>query len=244
MLNSVRILNFDNSVTRQKNLIDRFNPSIIDLTDLGPKCRLYSDEKTAELVSSKLDYNSRSAITFLGSGDFHHITSLLASNFSEDVSLISFDHHPDWDTLPPRMGCGSWVTRVLRHNNFKKVILMGVSSDDISPSLSQTGNINSLKDNRTEIYPYHHKPTKVFLKRVHKNISINIRRDLFYDEIRWQEIKGKNIAEFFLQVLLVIRERGVKNISRLRCVSRATFRVEHIPDDCRIVAIMAGHGAV
>lgn len=201
MLNSIRILNLDDSVIRQKKLIERFKPSVIDLTDLGPAARLYTDENTAKAIRDRLEYNSRRAITFIGSGDFHHITSLLLDNFSEDITVISFDHHPDWDILPPRIGCGSWVTRVLAQANIKKVVLLGVSSGDISPSLFQTGNYDSLEDDRVEIYPYQHKPTKVFLRHIPKNISVSVRRELFCDEIRWQELKTKNIAEFFLHIL-------------------------------------------
>lgn len=201
MLTSVRVLNFDNSVVRQNKLIERFKPSVIDLTDLGPRCRLYSNEKTAKEVSARIDPGSGDSIAFLGSGDFHHITSLLLDKLNEDISVISFDDHPDWDILPPKIGCGSWVTRVLSRDNVKKAILVGASSGDISPSFYRMGNYDSLKDDRLEIYPYQHKPTKVFFKRIPANISAYVKRGLFYDEIHWQELKTKNIAEFFLHVL-------------------------------------------
>ncbi|MCX5665714.1 MAG: hypothetical protein NT036_01500 [Candidatus Omnitrophica bacterium] len=194
-------MNFDDSVVRQNKLIERFKPSITDLTDLGPRCRLYSNEKTAREVSARIDPTNKDSITFLGSGDFHHITSLLLDNFSEDISVISFDDHPDWDILPPKICCGSWVTHVLGKENVKKVILMGASSGDISPTLFRMGNYDSLKDDRLEIYPYQHRPTKVFFKNIPKNISAAVKKGFFYDEIHWQELKTKNIAEFFLHIL-------------------------------------------
>ena len=63
MLTAVRVLNFDNSVVRQNKLIERFKPSIIDLTDLGPRCRLYSNENTAKEISARTDPGSEGAIT-------------------------------------------------------------------------------------------------------------------------------------------------------------------------------------
>jgi len=78
---------------------------------------------------------------------------------------------------------------------------MGASSGDISPTLFRMGNYESLKDDRLEIYPYQHKPTKVFFKKIPGNISAGVKRGLFYDEIHWQELKTKNIAEFFLHIL-------------------------------------------
>jgi arginase family enzyme len=201
MLTSVRVLNFDNSVVRQNKLIDRFKPSITDLTDIGPRCRLYSNEKTAREVSARIDHGSGNSITFLGSGDFHHITGLLLDKIGEDVSVISFDDHPDWDILPPKIGCGSWVTGVLKKDNIKKVILMGASSGDISPTLFRMGNYDSLRGDRLEIYPYQHKPTRVFFKNIPKNISADVKSGLLYDEISWRELKASNIAEFFLHIL-------------------------------------------
>ena len=209
MFTSVRVLNFDNSIVRQNKLIERFKPSIVDLTDLGPRCRLYSNEKTAKEISARIDPISGNSITFLGSGDFHHVTSLLLDAFNEEISVISFDDHPDWDILPPRIGCGSWVTRVLRRDNIKKVILVGASSGDISPTLFRMGNYGSLKDDRLEIYPYQNKPTKVFFKKIPENISADVKRGIFFDEIHWQELKNKNMAELFLHILHRIPTRKV-----------------------------------
>ena len=41
------------------------------------------------------------------------------------------------------------------------------------------GNYDSLKDDRLEIYPYQHKPTKVFFKKIPENISVGVKRGLF-----------------------------------------------------------------
>ncbi|MDP3791681.1 MAG: hypothetical protein Q8R38_06530 [Candidatus Omnitrophota bacterium] len=201
MVGPVRILNFDNSVTRQKRLIERFSPSVVDLTKFGPAARLYSDEKTFNQIRASIDPAAKHSVTFLGSGDFHHVASLLIDQFSEDISVISFDRHPDWDMMPPRISCGAWVTKIAEKENVKKIILLGASSGDISPNVIQTGSYDLLKDDRVEIYPYQHKPTKVFLKNIPKNISITVKNGLFFNEIYWQELKDKNIAEFFLHIL-------------------------------------------
>jgi arginase family enzyme len=201
MLNSVRILNFDDSITRQKHLMDRFKPSVVDLTDLGPAARLYTNEETFARIRTALDPNLKNSITFLGSGDFHHVASILISQFDEDISVISFDRHPDWDMMPPKISCGAWVTKVLNKDNIKKLVLLGPSSEDISPNVVQTGSYDLLKSDRVEIYPYQHKPTKVFLRNIPKNISVTVKKGLFFNEIHWQELKDKNIAEFFLHLL-------------------------------------------
>lgn len=201
MLNSVRILNFDDSVTRQKRLMDRFKPIMIDLTKFGPAARLYSNEETFAKIKAALNPSLKNSITFLGSGDFHHIAALLIDQFDEDISVISFDHHPDWDMMPPRISCGAWVTKVLNKENVKKLILLGASSGDVSPNVVQTGSYDLLKGDRVEIYPYKHKPIKIFLRNIPKNISVTVKKGLFFNEIHWQELKDRNIAEFFLHIL-------------------------------------------
>ncbi len=102
--------NFDGSLFRQTRLIERYRPDIIDLYGIGPSCRLWANKKTAAAIQAALQPQAQHAITFLGSGDFHHMSHLLVRQFAEPLTLIVFDFHPDWDILPPRLGCGSWVT--------------------------------------------------------------------------------------------------------------------------------------
>ncbi len=119
----IRILNFDNSVVKQKKLLENYHPAIVNLQGIGPFCRHWMGKNTAETIRNHLEPELKNAITFLGSGDFHHISNLLIGQFHEPLSVIVFDHHPDWDIYPPKLGCGSWITRVLERPNILKVIL-------------------------------------------------------------------------------------------------------------------------
>lgn len=203
------ILNFDDSLTKQTTLLAKYPNTIVDLRDLGPSVRFWLNPGLRSIVEKRIKDSSRSAITLIGSGDFHHISEILISQFTEPLAVISFDCHPDWDTLPPRFGCGSWVTEVLKKKNILKLILMGISSKDISAFGIQTGNLNSLKDDRLEIYPYAHSPTRVFLKHVPKNVSMAIERGAFYNRIYWHELKNINQAVFLKEVFTRI---PVKNV--------------------------------
>ena len=143
----------------------------------------------------------RRAITFLGSGDFHQVSSLLIEQFGEPISVIVFDHHPDWSMLPPKLHCGSWVTDVLKMQNVKKLVLLGVSSEDISSPWIQAGNLSALEDNRVEIYPYRHKPTRTLLRQVPDNESIRVKRGFFSNIVYWKELEKQNVTEFFFHLL-------------------------------------------
>jgi len=156
---------------------------------------------TAEKIRKTLDPSLKTSVTFLGSGDFHHISSLLIRQFNEPISVIIFDYHPDWDILPPKFGCGSWVSRILEMPNVRKVILLGVSSEDISSFSMQTANLAALKENRLEIYPYSHSPSKVFFRAVPENISFEMHRHLLRSSIVWQELKNKNLNDFFSKLI-------------------------------------------
>jgi arginase family enzyme len=210
MLNkSVRVLNFDDSVIKQSRLISEYNPEIVDLKSVGPLARHWMSKRIGEEIKGRLHAQSANSVTFLGSGDFHHISSILINQFSEPLSVIVFDLHPDWDTLPPRRGCGSWVTQTLKNKNIEKLILIGVSSEDISSGRLQSANLASLKDNRVEIYPYAHRPSRVFLRRVPENISFRVEKHLLSSRIYWDELKGKSLKEFFMSILKRIPTKKV-----------------------------------
>jgi hypothetical protein len=198
---SIRILNFDDSVVKQQNLISRYKTEIIDLKDLGPKARIWLDKKTKKEIKKRIGGSTKNSITFLGSGDFHQVSHILINQFEEPICVILFDFHPDWDILPPHLGCGSWVTGSLRNKNISKFIIIGASSKDLSSPWIQTGNMNSLRENRVEIYPYSHRPSFTLFKRIPENISIHIEKNLFVNKINWNELKGKDLMNHLLSIL-------------------------------------------
>lgn len=209
LLDSIRILDFDGSLLKQKKLLARFPSRIVDFTEIGPLFRNWADTKTAAKIKSRLDSGLKNAITFLGSGDFHHMSSLLIEQFDQPLSVIVFDHHPDWDGLPPRLGCGSWVSRTLLAGQVKKFVLLGVSSADINAGSLHTADLRALKDDRLEIYPYSHVPSGPVFRKIPKNISVEVNRKAFYNTLHWDELKGKNLDEFFLQVIKRIPTKHV-----------------------------------
>ncbi|MCX5681208.1 MAG: hypothetical protein NT079_02875, partial [Candidatus Omnitrophica bacterium] len=84
----VRILNFDGSVARQQKLLSRWAPVVVNLKDVGPQVRLWSNRKINNIIRSSLNPELKNAVTFLGSGDFHHISHLLIEQFSEPLTVI------------------------------------------------------------------------------------------------------------------------------------------------------------
>ena len=198
---TIRILNFDDSVIKQRTLLSKYAPKVIDLTRLGPEARFWINPKTTVLVEKEICHSDRNSITFLGSGDFHHISEILISRFDEPISVIDFDFHPDWDILFPRLTCGSWVKEVLRRKNIMKAVLIGISSNDISNFHIQMGDINSLNDGRLEIYPYRHAPTRTLLKKISPNPAFRSKNGVIFSRIYWTSLEGQDLAVFFRKLL-------------------------------------------
>ncbi|MFZ2357521.1 MAG: hypothetical protein WAW67_06860 [Candidatus Omnitrophota bacterium] len=205
----VRILNFDDSILKQKNLLSRYKTEVIDLKGLAPQARYFLNAKIRSLIERRIKSSAKDSITFLGSGDFHHISEILISQFNEPISCISFDFHPDWEIVPPRFGCGSWVSEVLRRKNILKFILVGASSNDLDSFNIQNGNLDSLKDDRVEIYPYAHQASLTFFKKVPRNVSIGVLDGVLFERIYWHELKDRNLNEFFPGILRRIPQKKV-----------------------------------
>ncbi len=203
MLNSgIRILNFDGSLSGQTRLLSRYKPEIINLLSLGPRARFWADGKIKSELKARIPKErGLNKISFLGSGDFHHISSILINQLNTDLSVIVFDFHPDWDIFPPKFGCGSWVSASLENKKILKFILLGVSSEDISTMHLQSANLASLEADRLEIYPYAHAESSVFFRRVPLNTSIRIKKTPLGNKIFWSELKDKNPASFMLSLI-------------------------------------------
>ena len=198
---SIRILNFDDSVLHQKNLWLKYKSKIIDLTSLAQRARLFMNSRLRRKIKSFTGDTLNPAVTFLGSGDFHHISEILTSTIAEPATLIVFDFHPDWDIMPPYFGCGSWVSRALENKNIKKCVLIAASSEDLSWPGILTANLASLKNNRLEIYPYKHSPSRMAMRKIPENISMKTNKGLFFKEIIWDELQNKDFNGFISNLI-------------------------------------------
>ncbi len=206
----IRILDLDGSVTAQKKVLGEYPHEIVDLRDIGPRVRFWISPDDEKLMRGRIAGRDSPAVTLFGSGDFHHLSCLLLKGYDKPLTVINFDFHPDWSLVGPALNCGSWVKETLRrYGNVLKFILVGVSSDDLSVRSIITGDLAALKYDRLEIYPYSHYPTKVPLRRVPDNISINTKRGPFMTTVFWNDLKGKNVKELFLHILNRLPSKNV-----------------------------------
>ncbi len=104
-------------------------------------------------------------LTFMGSGDFHHVSAFLVAfaveNQSAPITVVHFDNHPDWVKFENGTHCGSWIHRALQHPKVAKVITVGVCSHDLRRPEWKGADLSPLLQGRLELYPYDHAPSRV-----------------------------------------------------------------------------------
>ncbi|WHZ20210.1 MAG: Arginase [Rhodanobacteraceae bacterium] len=134
----------------------------VNLRDLGPALRLWSRTKNIAAARARIAAagDPRPSITFLGSGDFHHLAALLIERVAEPFSVLHFDNHPDWVRLAPRWHCGSWINRVLALPNVQRVVTAGPCSDDLVDPGRKGGNLGALDSGRLALFPWRHAPSR------------------------------------------------------------------------------------
>ncbi|MFH1395215.1 MAG: hypothetical protein ABIH09_03575 [Candidatus Omnitrophota bacterium] len=209
MNNTIRVLNFDDSVIKQKKLLERYRAEIINVKDIASQARFWLNKKTKKEIARRTSFSSKNSVTFLGSGDFHHISSILIDEVIEPVTVINFDFHPDWCVFPPWLSCGSWITETLKNPNVEKAVLLGMGPQETLSFSLQAGNYASLKNDRVEIYPWEQCPSIACFPKIPKNKSITTETRGIYTKICWNELKDKNLTEFLLNI---IKELPVKRV--------------------------------
>jgi hypothetical protein len=110
-----RILDLDGSGCSQERLVKRYEPAVQSRQEWGPLLRLACSHglfRRFELTVSgwlRCTSQGQPAITFCGSGDFHHVSLALLRNTPGPFNLLVIDNHPDWMRGVPFLHCGTWL---------------------------------------------------------------------------------------------------------------------------------------
>ena len=94
------------------------------------------------------------AFTLFGSGDFHHLSAVWLRRIAEPFTLVSFDNHPDWDTRPPRWGCGTWINRALDLETVERVAIWGCGNFELNWPGNLFVNRRALREKRLAVWPW------------------------------------------------------------------------------------------
>jgi arginase family enzyme len=150
----------DGSIAAQSAVRERLDKTV-DLRQLEQDLRLWGNERAIRKVRSTLrDLRIRKDLRWLtltGSGDFHHLTSLLIEALPDEfkpLNLVLIDNHPDWTHLPPTYHCGNWVSQILRQRWIDSVVMVGQNSDDLEAKNLWFSPFEDLYAGRLRLYPY------------------------------------------------------------------------------------------
>jgi arginase family enzyme len=162
----LQIFDLDGSLAAQSSLCNAANWQSVrtfGLRDLGPRLRLWSRDATMAKARERVAAaRVESSVTLLGSGDFHHVASLLHERVAEPFTLVHFDNHPDWVRFAPRWHCGSWINRALALPLVERAITLGPCSDDLVRPGLKGGNLAALGSGRLILHPWQHAPSRAW----------------------------------------------------------------------------------
>ena len=164
----LEVIHLDEGLERQNTLLQKCAESgaaIIEAKEDAKKIRLWGWDHDLARIRERLPKRDAPTLSFLGSGDFHHVTALLlekAAEFaSEPFTVIHFDNHPDWVRFRGGMHCGSWVNRALYIPEVAKVITAGVCSRDLQHPEWKGANLDPLRSGKLEMFAYEQSPSVV-----------------------------------------------------------------------------------
>jgi len=121
-----RILDFDGSV------LPLPGAKIVSLRDRQEEIRLGCRMRTLRSLGAAIP--AEPSITFMGSGDFHHVTFLCIERLAalgNALQVVVFDNHPDNMRYPFGIHCGSWVAHVSRLPFIARIHVVGIASRDV-----------------------------------------------------------------------------------------------------------------
>jgi hypothetical protein len=130
----VRILDLDGGLVRQRRLCGLAGAPL-ELRGWGPRLRLACswssfgrfERELARLLGSP--HERRPHLTFIGSGDFHHVSLALARRLVLPCNLLVIDNHPDWVRRVPLLHCGTWLYHAAHLGVVRRVFHVGGEVD-------------------------------------------------------------------------------------------------------------------
>jgi hypothetical protein len=162
-----------------------FDAQVIDARDMASRLRLWATPSAMIEFAGRLAFagppkGSGPVLTLVGSGDYHHLTTLLLAKVDEPFTLLHFDNHPDWVRLAPRFHCGAWINRALELKTLVRVVTIGPCSDDLAWPELKGGNVAALASGRIELYPWRREPTTVLRPLANPSVRRNGRQVIWH----------------------------------------------------------------
>jgi arginase family enzyme len=113
--------------------MDHLHPEVVPLTDWGPcirmACRFGRFRQFEDDIARRASGSFDPSLTFIGSGDFHHVSLALIRKITIPFNLLVIDNHPDWMHSIPFMHCGTWLYHAAQLPNVRRIYHVGGDVD-------------------------------------------------------------------------------------------------------------------
>lgn len=163
----LHLLHLDDALKEQSSFMDRCRQASAretQATENAALIRLWGKESALlplqeQIASALKNASGETMVTFMGSGDFHHVSALLigtlAAKSGEPFTVVHFDNHPDWVHCSDGMHCGSWVNRAMALPQVAKIVTIGVCSNDLKWPQFKGANLGAWERGKIVLLPWH-----------------------------------------------------------------------------------------
>jgi hypothetical protein len=132
---NIRNIDLDGSIAAQQRYLAGCRPATFSTRWWGPRIRLGCrfrrfrrfERALTKILGSEID--TEPALTFCGSGDFHHVSLALLRRQPQPFNLLVLDNHPDWMWGAPILHCGTWLYHAARLPLVRQIYHVGGDVD-------------------------------------------------------------------------------------------------------------------
>ena len=148
---------FDGSLTMQQPLLQAYGIplSVQSMRQFERSVRLWASLPVFKKMAQSLRRPSAEGqFSLIGSGDYHHVSLALISQFTEPLTVVLFDNHPDWMRPPHQFHCGTWVYSLARLEHVERIVIIGLESGDVAEDQFEKGDMESYLQRKVVLLPY------------------------------------------------------------------------------------------
>lgn len=204
--------NIDRSLVAQPRLQRCLN-LVVNWESECDDLRLWANDRGQRAFRKKLTELRRRHpgpwMSFLGSGDFHHLSLLLLESLEradKSITLVTIDNHPDWFDQRPRYHCGNWVAGAI--SSARDAYLIGPTSADLDGWKLRLIPFEALCQGRIKLFPYYKKKIFVPFKRP-ASFCNPMKRRLFGSTLAFESVQNLGAGKLFEKIAAELRGRSV-----------------------------------
>lgn len=221
------LLDLDGSI-RSQTLLRQRGQTTLDLHDMRDDLRLSADVRSIGRLRDRLEEARRQVsdpwLTFVGSGDYHHLTLSLLQTLAPSrlFTLVVIDNHPDWFSERPLHHCGNWVSGVWELPHLEQVILIGQDSDDFRPYRFIAAPFRQLCEGTLRLYPLRRRSMDAWACWSRsKPMPANFRRCWWGTRMSFETIRESGPTGLFRKIATTLAGRDIYLSIDKDCLSPA-----------------------